>query len=234
MPDLQRYNIESEASRLSGQPGEARMLTGSRGFAKSKIMDESGALVDLELMTTRAHQHSLLFSGEASVRHQAALGGFDFDDKGMPILKSYQDYSSGTPKKKLALFTTRQPTGPMEYVVQDFLKDQETLNEIFGHNKSFMAGLEEIATSGDTEAMELLEYMRMVPDSTNAKRFSSLHRKYAGVGVTGKDIAAGRFFGSGDSTLLDASNSYFSQGQDQATRVIESVYQHLRKRSYRA
>jgi hypothetical protein len=97
-----------------------------------------------------------------------------------------------------------------------------------------MAGLEEIATSGDTEAMELLEYMRMVPDSTNAKRFSSLHRKYAGVGVTGKDIAAGRFFGSGDSTLLDASNSYFSQGQDQATRVIESVYQHLRKRSYRA
>jgi hypothetical protein len=234
MPDLQRYNIESEASRLSGQPGEARMLTGSRGFAKSKIMDESGALVDLELMTTRAHQHSLLFSGEASVRHQAALGGFDFDDKGMPILKSYQDYSSGTPKKKLALFTTRQPTGPMEYVVQDFLKDQETLNEIFGHNKSFMAGLEEVATSGDTEAMELLEYMRMVPDSTNAKRFATLHRKYAGVGVTGKDIAAGRFFGSADSKLLPASNSYFAEGQDQATRVIESVYQHLRKRSNRA
>ena len=234
MPDLQRYNIESEASRLSGQPGEARMLTGSRGFSKSKIMDESGALVDLELMTTRAHQHSLLFSGEASVRHQAALGGFDFDDKGMPILKSYQDYSSGTPKKKLALFTTRQPTGPMEYVVQDFLKDQETLNEIFSHNKSFMAGLEEVATSGDTEAMELLEYMRMVPDSTNAKRFATLHRKYAGVGVTGKDIAAGRFFGSADSKLLPASNSYFSEGQDQATRVIESVYQHLRKRSYRA
>jgi hypothetical protein len=234
MPDLQRYNIESEASRLSGQPGEARMLTGSRGFSRSKIMDESGALVDLRLMTTRAHQHSLLFSGRASVEHQAALGGFDFDDKGMPILKSYQDYSSGTPRKKLALFTTRQPTGPMEYVVQDFLKDQETLNEIFGHNKSFMAGLEEVATSGDTEAMELLEYMRMVPDSTNAKRFGTLHRKYAGVGVTGKDIAAGRFFGSADSKLLPASNSYFSQGQDQATRVIESVYQHLRKRSYRA
>jgi hypothetical protein len=234
MPDLQRYNIESEASRLSGQPGEARMLTGSRGFAKSKIMDESGALVDLELMTTRAHQHSLLFSGEASVRHQAALGGFDFDDKGMPILKSYQDYSSGTPKKKLALFTTRQPTGPMEYVVQDFLKDQETLNEIFGHNKSFMAGLEEVATGGNVEAMELLEYMRMVPDSTNAKRFATLHRKYAGVGVTGKDIAAGRFFGSADSKLLPASNSYFSEGQEQATRVIESVYQHLRKRSNRA
>jgi hypothetical protein len=234
MPDLQRYNIESEASRLSGQPGEARMLTGSRGFAKSKIMDESGALVDLELMTTRAHQHSLLFSGEASVRHQAALGGFDFDDKGMPILKSYQDYSSGTPKKKLALFTTRQPTGPMEYVVQDFLKDQETLNEIFGHNKSFMAGLEEVATGGNVEAMELLEYMRMVPDSTNAKRFATLHRKYAGVGLTGKDIAAGRFFGSADSKLLSASNSYFSGGQEQATRVIESVYQHLRKRSNRA
>ena len=234
MPDLQRYNIESEASRLSGQPGEARMLTGSRGFAKSKIMDESGALVDLELMTTRAHQHSLLFSGEASVRHQAALGGFDFDDKGMPILKSYQDYSSGTPKKKLALFTTRQPTGPMEYVVQDFLKDQETLNEIFGHNKSFMAGLEEVATGGNVEAMELLEYMRMAPDSTNAKRFATLHRKYAGVGVTGKDIAAGRFFGSADSKLLSASNSYFSGGQEQATRVIESVYQHLRKRSNRA
>jgi len=234
MPDLQRYNIESEASRLQGQPGEARMLTGSRGFSRSKIMDESGALVDLELMTTRAHQHSLLFSGRASVEYQAALGGFDFDDKGMPILKSYQDYSSGTPKKKLALFTTRQPTGPMEYVVQDFLKDQETLNEIFGHNKSFMAGLEEVATSGDTEAMELLEYMRMVPDSTNAKRFATLHRKYAGVGVTGKDIAAGRFFGSADSKLLPASNSYFSQGQDQATRVIESVYQHLRKRSNRA
>jgi hypothetical protein len=234
MPDLQRYNIESEASRLSGQPGEARMLTGSRGFAKSKIMDESGALVDLELMTTRAHQHSLLFSGEASLRHQAALGGFDFDDKGMPILKSYQDYSSGTPKKKLALFTTRQPTGPMEYVVQDFLKDQETLNEIFGHNKSFMAGLEEVATGGNVEAMELLEYMRMVPDSTNAKRFATLHRKYAGVGVTGKDIAAGRFFGSADSKLLPASNSYFSEGQDQATRVIESVYQHLRKRSHGA
>lgn len=234
MPDLQRYNIESEASRLSGQPGEARMLTGSRGFAKSKIMDESGALVDLELMTTRAHQHSLLFSGEASLRHQAALGGFDFDDKGMPILKSYQDYSSGTPKKKLALFTTRQPTGPMEYVVQDFLKDQETLNEIFGHNKSFMAGLEEVATGGNVEAMELLEYMRMVPDSTNAKRFATLHRKYAGVGVTGKDIAAGRFFGSADSKLLPASNSYFSEGQEQATRVIESVYQHLRKRSNRA
>ena len=97
-----------------------------------------------------------------------------------------------------------------------------------------MAGLEEVATSGDTEAMELLEYMRMVPDSQNATRFATLHRKYAGVGVTGKDIAAGRFFGSADSKLLPASNSYFSGGQDQATRVIESVYQHLRKRSYRA
>ena len=235
MPDLQRYNVESEAARLSGQPNEVRMITGigGRGFSKSKIMDESGALIDLELMTARI-QHSLLFSGKASVQYQAALGGFDFDDKGMPILKSYQDYSSGTAKKKLALFTTRQPTGPMEFVVQDFLKDQETLNEIFGHNKSFMAGLEEVATGGNVEAMELLEYMRMVPDSTNAKRFATLHRKYAGVGVTGKDIAAGRFFGSADSKLLPASNSYFSEGQEQATRVIESVYQHLRKRSNRA
>jgi ribosomal protein S17E len=243
-PDLFRFDIEAEIPSLQGQ-NEPVLLTDksymdksgtkrnvSRAFVKTDT--SAGELV---LSRARIHDHRMLSSGLASVLHQASLGGYDFDDKGLPMLKSYVESfvdrnGVNRTQKRLAFTTFRQPTGPAEFVVNSFLKDQETLNELFSHNTAFMRSLRDMATDttiddvARKEAAEVLEYMTSRPtDRSSGQRFGSLHRKFAGIGITKEDIEAGNYYGTKESRLFDESFEFFAEGQRQVDRVIENVYE---------
>ena len=242
-PDLFRFDIEAEVPSLQGQTeplllsdktytdkSGARRVT-QRGFVKTQT--DAG---EVTLARARIHDHRMLSSGLGSVLHQASLGGYDFDDKGLPMLKSYvesfvdRDGVART-QKRLALTTFRQPTGPAEFVVNSFLKDQETLNELFGQNDSFMKSLRQMSTdttideTARKEAAEVLEYMVSRPtDKSTGERFGKLHRKFAGIGITKEDIEAGSYYGSNESRVFDESFEFFAEGQRQVDRVVENVY----------
>lgn len=229
-PDLFRFDIESEASSLMGTDA-ARLLNYSKQDPNNKgkylyrrdidKIQLDGATANIELPVTRIKDHRMLFSAMNSVKYQAAHGGFDFDDKGMPSLRSYVDTGSG--ERRLALFAFRQPPSIAEYTVNSFIKDQDTLMALFGHNQKFMDSFRTLAEE-DAEAAELLRYMEMTPtDKKSAREFAKLHAKYAGVQVSPQDIKAGNYFGSIASGAAD--ESVFRAGQVQADRVLISAYE---------
>lgn len=218
-PDLFRFDIESEASSLMGTDAP-RFLLGKRD---TEIVRMGAGTNDISLPVTRISNHRMLFSSMNSVTYQAAHGGFDFDDKGMPSIRSYVDTGNG--ERRLALFAFRQPPSISEYTVNSFLKDQETLHYMFGKNKKFMSNLRMVAEDDD-EAAELLRYMEMKPtDKKSGREFAKLHTKFAGVQVSDADINAGRYYGSASSVLLQSDDAVFRGGQAQADRVLISAYE---------
>lgn len=218
-PDLFRFDIESEASSLMGTD-TPRLLLGKRD---TEIVRMGAGTNDISLPVTRISHHRMLFSSMNSVRYQASHGGFDFDDKGMPSIRSYVDTGNG--ERRLALFAFRQPPSIGEYTVQSFLKDQETLQAMFGKNEKFMSNLRMVAEDDD-EAAELLRYMEMNPtDKKSGREFAKLHAKFAGIQVSDADINAGRYYGSASSKLLKADDAVFRGGQVQADRVLISAYE---------
>ena len=225
-PELYRFDIESEPVSLMSTD-KPRMLEGSRDTLKVRMGPPEFGGNDISLPVTRISQHRMLFSAMNAVQYQAAHGGFDFDDKGMPIIRSYVDTNNG--QKRLALFTFRQPPSIGEYTVQAFLKDQETLNSLFSKNKNFKDSLRALA-SEDDEAAELLRYMEMNPtDIESGKTFAELHKKFAGVDVSISDISSERYYGTQRTARIiqegQSGFSTFQEGQLQADRVIIKAYE---------
>lgn len=167
------------------------------------------------------------------------MGGFDFDDKGLPAIRGIRQRDG---HMRIVSFTTRQPTGPYEYVVQDFLKDRETLENVFGENVVFMRNLRDLA--GDVaqpadmrqQAQDLLFYLEadigelseQAIQGTNmseAQRFANLQRRYAGLALTNTELRQGQLTGTRSSQLLEFDNPFFVEGQRSAERVIAEVYE---------
>ncbi len=246
-PDLFRFDIEAEIPSLQGQnepfllsrqkattagrtlrPGDAAEYI-DKGVERTSVAG-AGEIV---LSRARVYKHRMLSSGLSSVVHQASLGGYDFDDKGLPTIRSYVDNAGN---KRTAFMTFRQPTGPSEFVVQSISKDRDTLLELFGENDTFRKTLKEIMedASADKEmrqsATDMFDYMTMRRDGLDLagrKRYADLHRKFAGVGLTNEEIRKGDLTGSKDSRLFDESYEFFKKAQIQADSVIEEVYQRV-------
>lgn len=208
-PELMRFDIESESASLLGQYNTARLLN-KKGAGSvqvgMQVKDALGAVREeqINLPVVRFKDHRMIYSDINSVIYQAAHGGFDFDDKGMPLIRSFVDTNSG--ERRLALFTFRQPPSLREYVVNSFTKDQESLNTLFGHNKQFMKALEQMSMN-DPEAAEILKYMKMVPDKNNGAEFMVLHSKYAGVFGNNQDLSQGNYYGTDKSKVITINDS---------------------------
>jgi hypothetical protein len=245
-PDLFRFDIEAEIPSLQGQDTPFLLATrGSvnKGIDKVEMMatDTTGASVvrNVDFSRARIYNHRLLFSGLSSVTHQASLGGFDFDDKGLPTIRSFVDNAG---RKRTAFMTFRQPTGPSEFVVQTISKDHHTLNELFGKNDQFKKTLLQIADDDTADATlrtaagEMHEYMNFnvgkFKDYTDeeAKRFAYLHRKFAGIGVTKENIANRELLGTKSSRLFDESFGFFRDTQINADNVIDAAYNRIHGR----
>ena len=89
----------------------------------------------------RIKDKTLMMSGDAAYLYQHALGGFDLDDKGIPLMSTFKDANNN---KRLAFFTLRQPTSYQEYIAMSAdLSDASTVNAIFGENDQFKAALQD-------------------------------------------------------------------------------------------
>jgi hypothetical protein len=89
----------------------------------------------------RLRGHTLMMSGSAAYLYQHSLGGFDLDDKGIPLMSTFQGPGG---KKRLAFLTLRQPTSFQESLAMSAdLSDAETVHSLFENNEKFRLALED-------------------------------------------------------------------------------------------
>lgn len=138
--DVYRFALNSEANALTGVKGAKRRLTGEG--VQVGLQDEAGnVFADMEIAKFRVSNHNILFHENDIRKFYHALGGFDLDDKGLPILGTYM--SEG--KRKLGAAMVRQPTSAGEIIGLTRFDDIESYRQIFGGNKFFMKTLDEMA-----------------------------------------------------------------------------------------
>lgn len=158
MPDVYRFALNAES------------IETARGGRKFLGMEDSLVKMDegFNISTTRVRfsNHNLLMSERDVIRFHHALGGFDLDDKGLPVLGTYM--SGG--KRSLAMAMARQPTGAGEMIGFVQFKDIESYQELFGHNKFFMKALDEMIE----EEQLRLDYMQGSGGSPTLQKLSIL------------------------------------------------------------
>jgi len=148
MANVYRFGIDSEAGLLgrSTTKGIARdmqyqaseiFLGGKNGVVDLDEISDirvGGQSFDLseEIIKFRIADHKVLLSEDAVARYMHALGGFDLDDKALPIITRFQT-SNGV--EKLAFNLLRQPTGPEEsmFLLPNF--DAETVRSLLGREE---------------------------------------------------------------------------------------------------
>jgi len=140
--DLARYG---SPSGFVQQPGYGK-LTG----LTTPVSNPS----EIPLLGFRIKGKAMMLAGEAAYLYQHSLGGFDLDDKGVPLMSTFTD-SSG--KKRLAFMTLRQPTAFQESIAMSAdLRHHGTLKAALGKDKKFLSilndpqALREIGISSDS------------------------------------------------------------------------------------
>jgi len=158
MPDVYRFALNAESTQAASG---GRIFLGMQDRAIQ--MDEG---FGINTTRVRFSNHNLLMSERDVIRFHHALGGFDLDDKGLPVLGTYM--SDG--KRRLAMAMARQPTGAGEMVGFVEFKDIESYQELFGHNKQFMKALDQMI--GEQE--EMLAYLQGSGSSPELQRLRLL------------------------------------------------------------
>lgn len=98
----------------------------------------------LKTVGFRIKGHTLMMSGDAAYLYQHSLGGFDLDDKGIPLMSTFQD---STGKRRLAFLTLRQPTSFQESLAMSAdLSDSDTVHALFENNDKFKLALKDNTT----------------------------------------------------------------------------------------
>lgn len=135
--DVYRFALNSEANAMTGTTGR-KILSGNPISVK---IGEAGDEISAEIAHIRVSNHNILFHEGDIRKFYNALGGFDLDDKGLPILGTYM--SQG--KRRLAAAMVRQPTAMGEIIGLTRFDDIESYREVFGKNRFFMDTLNKMA-----------------------------------------------------------------------------------------
>jgi hypothetical protein len=148
--DVYRFALNSEANAMTGTTGRKTLsgksidIDGTRILSGKPIkvtIGEAGNEISAEIAKFRVSNHNILFHENDIRKFYHALGGFDLDDKGLPILGTYM--SEG--KRRLGAAMVRQPTSMGEVIGLARFEDIESYREIFGGNRFFMKTLNEMA-----------------------------------------------------------------------------------------
>ena len=135
--DVYRFALNSEANAMTGTTGR-KILSGKPISVK---IGEAGDEISAQIAQFRVSNHNVLFHENDIRKFYHALGGFDLDDKGLPILGTYM--SEG--KRRLGAAMVRQPTSMGEVIGLTRFDDIESYRQIFGGNRFFMKTLNEMA-----------------------------------------------------------------------------------------
>ena len=138
--DVYRFALNSESTATGGKQGGRTFLSNK---AMEIFVDDDTGPISVKTSKVRFSNHNLLMSQRDVIRFHHALGGFDLDDKGLPVLGTYM--SNG--KNRLAMAMVRQPTGFGEAIGFLRFADVESYQELFSHNQYFMNTLEEMIES---------------------------------------------------------------------------------------
>lgn len=144
--DVYRFALNSEANAMTGTTGR-KILSGKPISVK---IGEAGDEISAQIAQFRVSNHNILFHENDIRKFYHALGGFDLDDKGLPILGTYM--SEG--KRRLGAAMVRQPTSMGEVIGLTRFDDIESYRQIFGGNRFFMKTLDEMA-KGDSRFLGL-------------------------------------------------------------------------------
>ena len=136
--DVYRFALNSEANAMTGTTGR-KILSGKP--MTNVMIGEAGNEISADIVKFRVSNHNILFHENDIRKFYHALGGFDLDDKGLPILGTYM--SQG--KRQLAAAMVRQPTSMGEVIGLTRFDDIESYRQIFGGNRFFMKTLNEMA-----------------------------------------------------------------------------------------
>lgn len=139
MPDVTRLALRTYES--SGESG-----LGSKLYQQAQInlrslgIDEADQLADLigeqgnlNFVQFRVKGNRMMFQGSAAHLYHHALGTFDLDDKGLPLMTTFKDADGSD---RLAFMVMRQPTGFQEKIfMQADLRDLDTLKAVLKNKK---------------------------------------------------------------------------------------------------
>ena len=129
LPNARRYNIRTFESRLDPankfSPQRSTYIPGTKSY-----------VTEVNFANFRVKGKTMMISGDAAFLYQHSLGGFDLDDKGIPIMSTFKDAGG---RKRLAFMTLRQPTAFQESIAMTAdLADPETLRTLFKDNEQFL------------------------------------------------------------------------------------------------
>jgi hypothetical protein len=139
MPTANRFSLRTFESKLD--PGRGFDPMQSIGIDPSTygFRLSPGTPEQLNFVNFRIKGKSMLLAGEAAYKYQHSLGGFDLDDKGIPLMSTFVDRSG---RKRLAFMTLRQPTSFQESLAMTAdLTDAETVQMLFKGNSRFKEAL---------------------------------------------------------------------------------------------
>ena len=161
-------SLESGISPSSGLPSRlfqsaaidlsALGPEGARGIAQLGGTN----ITDLNLVQFRIQGNRMMLSGPNAHLYHHALGTFDLDDKGVPLMSTFKDANGND---RLAFMTMRQPTGFQERIfMQGDLTDTSTLRTILqkssGDFSSLLNDADAVASLSDPKEQRILMLMR--------------------------------------------------------------------------
>lgn len=122
VPDAFRYEIETRT-------GLRRTLFGARNDAASEVQVRAGDTnKTLKMLNFNVSGKQLVVDDSVASTYKAALGTFDLDDSGIPILQTYQDASGRT---RISAAMMRDPKGAEEMLLmRPDLGHAETLSDM--------------------------------------------------------------------------------------------------------
>ena len=187
LPNAQRHAVDTEENLLPrqmqssdemiglGRKTEDTLLLNKNAHREIKIKSGDSEEV-LRMVKYRHDDHKIIVGGSTLDELYEAKGGFDLDDKfitDLHYINSTELDASGAPRRRLAAFSFRQPTGPQEFSILAPQMDNKTLSRMFGGQDQMGKNFREALMSFNEE-MDLSSGINLMYSNKNKEQFAGL------------------------------------------------------------
>lgn len=132
LPNTYRFGIASDTVLSPGRDPKNVLGTGFERIGPIRFKDAAGTSkslnIDHDIMKFRLIGHQMLVAPQAVSEFYQSLGGFDLDDKGLPMMRKYTDQDG---LNRLGFYIFRQPSGRDEKIFARATMDSQTVKALF-------------------------------------------------------------------------------------------------------